>query len=387
MKQYERKPVINIVAAIIILFMVSFCGCSASKEKEQEMKEKKKIIKIGIILPFSGPKGYLAEEEKEAIELAVRDINLKSSGGIIQAVYADSKENPSEAAMIADKLLHGDNVSAFITSTISISRGVLPIANKNKGLIAMLCLDPKIQTMSPYAFRLYESMEDEAKQLLEYYSKTGKGKKVVILYLNQDDIINEVSQYIIPGFMQQGIDVVYYEPYELTEKDFKYKIDRLKRSGANSLILLGFGPEYSPILKELSQQKLIGKMEIAGGWGFLAANTLPVELTEGTIVASPQYLFQKNEKARLFEENFAETYGHVPNFEAAFAYDAVHIFAEGLIQGLIEKQGNADTVSFIITNHKYSGVMGDVSVDNEGGLTVPMGIGTIKQGKVMPYKK
>lgn len=387
MKQHDRGPVLKTFAATILVFVFLFYGCTGSNEKEQESQKNKEIIKIGVILPFSDLKGYLAEEEKKAIELAVTEINSKNKRKIIQVVYADSKENTAEAAIIAEKLLHNENISAFITSTISISRGVLPVATRNKGLIAMLCLDPKIQTMSPYAFRLYESMADEANQLIEYYSRTKKGKKVVILYLNHGDIINEVSHYIIPEFMQKGIDVVYYEPYELTEKDFRGKIERLQHSGANSLMILGFGTEYLPLFKELAQQQLIGKIEITGGWGFLTANTLPPKFAEGIIVASPQYVYLKNEKARLFEENFTHTYGHAPNLEAAFAYDAANIFAEGLIEGLVEKQGNADTVSFKITNHKYSGVMGDVSVDNEGGLTVPMGIGIIKKGKVLSYNK
>jgi len=387
MKHYDRGLVLKTFAATILFFVFLFCGCTGSNEKEQENQQNKEIIKIGVILPFSGLKGYLAEEEKKAIELAVKEINSKNRKEIIQLVYADSKENTAEAAIIAERLLHSENISAFITSTISISRGVLPVATRNKGLIAMLCLDPKIQTMSPYAFRLYESMADEANQLIEYYGRTKKGKKVVILYLNNGDIINEVSHYLIPEFMQKGIDVVYYEPYELTEKDFRGKIERLKHSGANSVMILGFGNESLPLFKELAEQQLIGKIEITGGWGFLTANTLPPKLAEGIIVATPQYVYLKSEKARLFEENFTHTYGQAPNLEAAFAYDAANIFAEGLIEGLVEKQGNADTVSFKITNHKYSAVMGDVSVDNEGGLTVPMGIGIITKGKVLPINK
>ena len=387
MKQSERELVLKIIAAIVLFSVFSLYGCTGPEEKEQGIKDNKGFVKIAAILPLSGPKGYLGEEEKKAIELAVKEINIKKNREIIQVIFADSKENPAEAAIVAARLLNMDKVSAFITSTTSISRAALPIATNNKRLITVLCLDPTIQSMSPYAFRLYESMADEARQLVEYYSKTGKGKKVVILYLNHREIINQVTNYLIPEFMQEGIDVIYYEPYDLMEKDFKAKIDRLKLSGANSLMIVGFGYEYLPILKELAQQKLTGKIEITGGWGFLVSNKLPAEFVEGAIVASPRYVFQKNEKARLFEEKFTKTYGHAPNLDAAFAYDSVNIFAEGLIQGLIEKQGNADTVSFIITNHKYDGVMGEVSVDNEGGLIVPMGLGVIKQGKILPYNK
>lgn len=385
MKQSGREPVLKIVAAIILLFGFSLYGCTGPKGKEEENKDNKEIIKIGVILPLSGPKSHLGEEEKKAIELAIKEINIKNNREIIRVIFADSRENPAEAAIVSDKLLKTDKVSAFITSTTSISRAVLPIATNNKKLIATLCLDPTIQKMSPYAFRLYESVADETKQILEYYGKTGKGKKVVILYLNHREIINQVTNYLIPEFMQEGIDVIYYEPYDPMEKDFKPKVNRLKLSGADSLMIVGFGYEYLPVLKELARQQLIGKIEITGGWGFMVSNKLPAEFVEGTIVAGPQYAFKKNEKASLFEEKFTKTYGHAPNIDAAFAYDAANIFAEGLIKGLVEKQGNADTVSFIITNHKYDGVMGEVSVDNEGGLIVPMGLGVIKQGKILPY--
>ncbi len=173
----------------------SFTGAQVPKKKSRESKGSKEVIKIGAILPFTGLKGYLGEEEKKAIELAVKEINSKNKREIIQLVFADSKENPAEAAIVAERLLK-DKVSAFITSTISISRGVLPVATRNKRLIAVLCLDPTIQRMSPYAFRLYESMADEANQLVEYYSRTGKGKKVVMLYLNHREIINEVTNYL-----------------------------------------------------------------------------------------------------------------------------------------------------------------------------------------------
>jgi len=386
MRQNKRKSISRIIS-VIILCTVFWCGCSLSQDQQQELKNKKKTIKIAIILPASGTADSQAEEERRAIELAVRDVNSRSRSAIIETVYTDSGANPSEAAFVADNLLHKENVSAFITSSTPISQGVLPIAAKNKKLIAMLSPEPKIQTMSPHAFRLYVSIAEEAEQLLEYFTKTGKGKKVVILYLNRGDIINEVSHYLVPGFMHNGIKVLYYEPYESEEKDLKSRIDRLKRSGATSVMILGSGSEALPILQELSQQKLLGRIEVLCGGGFLSSNTVPDALTEGIIVASPQYVFQKNEKTTAFEENFAKAYGHPPSLYAACAYDATNIFAEGLMQGLIEKQGNADTVSFLITNHKYSGIAGEISVDNEGGLTVPMRLGIIHKGKVTPYNK
>jgi hypothetical protein len=54
------------------------------------------------------------------------------------------------------------------------------------------------------------------------------------------------------------------------------------------------------------------------------------------------------------------------------------------VDGLVSGHGNAETVSFKTTNRKYEGVMGNIAIDNEGGLSVPMGMGVIRKGKIFP---
>jgi branched-chain amino acid transport system substrate-binding protein len=375
---------VNIIVTVFLISFLLSCSSPAEKEKEQEFKELKEI-KIGAILPLTGHMNYLGENERKAIELAAKDKNSKYNREIIKVLFEDSKESPDQAENIANKLMNVDEVSAFVTSSYSISNVVLPIANKNKIIIAMLCTDSDIQKESPYAFRLYESMSSEANQLLEYYSTTKEKKKVVVFYLNHPDIVKEVTVFLIPGFMQDKIKVVYYEPYDATEKDFKTKIERLKHSGANSLLIIGYSSEHDSLFKELVRQGLLGKIEITGGWGFIMPNNVPANLLEGTIVAGPKYFFLKNEKAKQFEDSFRKKYGYAPDLDTTFAYHGMNILFEGLIYGLIEKKGNSDTVSHKLINSIHDGVMGEVSIDIYGGLEVPMGLGIIRQGKIVPY--
>ena len=383
MKKHKRAAIFANIIATIFLISLLHC-CSSPPDKENEFK-KFREIKIGAILPLTGPMGSLGENEKKAMELAVKDINNKYNKEIIKVLFEDSKGSPDQAETIANKLLNVDKVSAFITSTCSISHVVLPMANKNKVVIAMLCMDPNIQKESPYAFRLYESISTEANQLLEYYNKTKEKKKVVILYLNHPDTVKELTDYLIPGFMQNRINIIYYEPYDAAEKDFKTKIERLRHSGANSLLLIGHGSEYVSLFQELARQHLLGKIEITGGWGFIMPNNVPANLLNGTIVAGPRYFFLKNEKAKQFEESFRKEYGYTPDIDTIFTYHGISILAEGLINSLIEKQGNSDTVSFKLINSIHYGIMGEVSIDSYGGLDVPMGLGIIQEGKIVPY--
>jgi len=159
----------------------------------------------------------------------------------------------------------------------------------------------------------------------------------------------------------------------------------MKFSEADSILILGFGDELRSIFEELARQKLIGKIKIIGGIGLLSLNDTAT-LPDGVIVAVPQYVIQKNEKARAFDENFQKTYNDTPKLNAAFAYNAVQILLEGLAYGLVKGHGNAETVSFHVTNRTYQGILGEVHVDNQGALMVPMELGVIREGKILPLK-
>jgi branched-chain amino acid transport system substrate-binding protein len=366
--------------AVISVFLL-FCLSQCTSPRDTKEKEKP-ILKVGVLLPLTGPLSQRGEEEKKAIELAVNDFNAQTKDASIQALFENSYGVSLDE--VTEKLLRKENVSAIVASTTPVSRSIFHLANKNKLIMAFLCSDSTIQLSSPYIFRLYVSKEAETNQVLEHYTREDKNRRVVVLYANQPDITQQVTDFVIPGFMRNRINTVFYEPYDIGETDFSDTIERIKSSGATSLLLLGFGDEYRLILEELARQNSLGKMEIVGGLPLLVSRHLPGQLLEGVIVASPEYALQKNEKAKAFDEKFSNLSGHAPNIYAAFAYNAMQILSEGLVEGLVIGKGNADTVSFKVTNRKSHGIMGDGSIDNMGGLTVPMGLGVIREGRIVP---
>jgi branched-chain amino acid transport system substrate-binding protein len=368
-----------ISAPIILLFLVPFLLFSLASCQKQKVKEKP-IIKIGALLPLTGPLGNRGQQEKEAIELAINDFNSNNSEVIMAVIFEDSYGRPYKDR--ANKLLESDKVSAILASTSPVSRSIYPLANEKKIIMAFLCSDPTIQKESPYIFRLYESKESEAEQISKYYGMADK--KIIVLYLDQPEITNQLTSYLMPAFRQNKSKILFYEPLATGQKYFKETIDRANNSGANSILLLGSGDELRSILEEIGRQNLIEKTEVVGGIGLLSFNESATILPDGVIVAVPQYLIDKNEKAKAFEEKFLKTYDHNPNIHAAFAYDAVQILSEGLGYGLNKGQGSAETVAFHVTNRKYQGIMGEVHVDNMGALVVPMEVGVIEKGKILP---
>ncbi len=274
--------------SIILLFHILLLLFSLSSCENPKVKEKP-IIRIGALLPLTGSLSNRGQQEKEAIELAINDFNSNSSEVIIKVIFEDSYGRSPED--IAKKLLDNDKVSAIVASTAPVSRSIYTMANKNKLIMAFLCSDPTIQKESSYIFRLYESKEAEAEQISKYLTITHEN--VAVLYLDQQEITNQLANYLMPAFRQNKIKVLFYEPYETGEKDFQKTIDRMKNSEADSILILGFGDELRLILEELDRQKLFGKIKIVGGIGILSLNNTATKLPDGVILAIPQYVVEK----------------------------------------------------------------------------------------------
>jgi branched-chain amino acid transport system substrate-binding protein len=367
-----------IFIVLILISLISFTACNRQPQKEKD----KAVLKIGVILPLTGPLTYRGREEKKAMELAMQDFNQKHADASIALIFKDS--NSRSLDDITDNLLNTERVSALMASTAPVSRAISYIANKNKLIMAFLTFDSTIQRLSPYIFRLHVSKEAESDQITHYFAGENKAEQIVVLYANQPEISRQIIDYLMPKFMQSNINISFYEPYAPGEKNFKKTVERIEHSGAKSLLILGVKDEYNPILEELARRKLTGKIKIVSGINLLSSENLSSVLFEGTIIAAPDFVFHKNEKATAVDQRFLAIYGHAPGLEAAFAYDAVSILSEGLVDGLVSGHGNAETVSFKTTNRKYEGIMGNVAIDNEGGLSVPMGMGVIRKGKIIP---
>jgi ABC-type branched-subunit amino acid transport system substrate-binding protein len=129
-----------------------------------------------------------------------------------------------------------------------------------------------------------------------------------------------VKDYIETYFNKEtNRKLVYKDFYDLNQIDFKNQITQLKQANVDCLILLGYGFEYHNIYKNLDEQSILNSFQIMGGWGFLYTE-ISTRFLENTLVAGPQYVFEKNENSTKFKDDFKKKFGYIPNFDAAFAY-------------------------------------------------------------------
>nr|WP_242012276.1 ABC transporter substrate-binding protein [Pseudodesulfovibrio cashew] len=76
------------------------------------------IVKVGNILPLSGPSASVGMQGKQAREMAIEEINaaggIKSLGGAkLELLFADSKSDPNVGVTEAERLINTEKVNVL----------------------------------------------------------------------------------------------------------------------------------------------------------------------------------------------------------------------------------------------------------------------------------
>jgi len=368
----------NVTFLLLIVITIILNACNEKKNNSQvNVENTDNVIKIGVILPLDGMLRTMGEVEKNAILLA--EDNVNKSGQKIEILIGDSKGKSSEAVSIANKFIDIDNVDLLFVSTTSASLAIEPIATiKQKNMIAF-CMDLSIANKSKYVSRFYEGMDKETEVLQEYLKKINNKELVLgILHSNAPVIRDVVNNMYIPFCKRNNINVNYVSEYTLNDKDFKNTAAQIREKKINHLLILGHGFEYSLIYNSLEDYKLLDKLNILGGWGFIYTPVSKGKL-EGTIVAGPRYVFD-NDTTSLFYKAYKAKYNQSPNFDAAFAYNAIIEISKYNKKDFTKPLKNS-----LNREIKKSLILGEYHFDKEGNMVVELGLGKIQNGKIISY--
>jgi branched-chain amino acid transport system substrate-binding protein len=369
----KTNKILGVIVGLVIF--LGFLGCNGNNS---QINNNEKAIKIGVILPLTGRLAQMGEVERNAMLLAEADVNKDKKK--IELIFEDGKGQPNEAITSARKLIDIDKVDLILTSTTGASLAVEPITTERKMNLVTFCMDPDVAKKSDYVIRYYQGINEESNGILGYFDRNPNVNKVGILYGRIPVWEKAVNDIYTPYFENKKIDVVYRESYDIGETNFKNTILKLKSSGANQLILLGYGFEYENIFKSLIDEGLLGNIQIIGGWGFLYTG-LKKEQLEGIVVSGPDYVFNQTGSANDFFNAYKSKYGNAPNFDAAFAYTAI----TGIATQIKPDSINKPFKGLFKNSGKITDVVGEYSFNEHGEMITHFGLGIYKDGQIVKY--
>lgn len=353
-------------------------------------KRESSTIEIGFIGPLSGDGVGFGETEKNALELAVSDVN--STGGIlgqkVKVIYEDGRCNAKDALSAANKLVNTDGVKIILGGVCSAETlAVAPITNKNKVLLfSAFSSNPEVSKAGEYVFRNAPSDRDVALLDGETLAKDG----VRIALLSEDTAYSlGVRDIIIDVLNQRKVSLVaneiYSPPISGSTLDYRAILGKIKAKNPDVLYINPGTSARSGGLIVKQARELGLKISIHGNFSIATPEALGIagDLSEGIIFSDASALSNKGESLILrYEKQFGASPANT--YEMGASYDRLFI-----IKQAIEAVGNdADKIKdYLLLMPPYSGTVGSYSFDKNGDV---MGVGfaeyVIKEGKKVPLR-
>lgn len=376
-----KKIWIIIGAAVVVALAIVLLVTQTKKEPKE--------INIGAILPLTGDMAPFGESFKQGIDLALDKLNIETAkyGKGLRVLYEDDRGKGDVAVSAFRKLVTADKVESIIGGVMSSTAlPIVPIAQKDKVvLLSPTATAPALSQIRDFFFRAQPSDVFEGELMAEFANKQLKAKQVGLLYVNNDWGL-ELAQVFRAKFISFGGAVPIVETYNLGDTDFKSQLTKIKLFNPEYLYLLGYLKELSIILKQMHELGI--KSTILSAYSFHDPKLLEVagEMAENAIFTMPIYDPDSKEPiVANFVNDYFNKYKKKPDQFAAHSYDCMMILGKVIIENGALRGADINRVLHKLKD--YPGVTGTISFSEENGdVTKPLRLFTVKNGEFVPYK-
>jgi branched-chain amino acid transport system substrate-binding protein len=332
-----------LVVAVAVFLLGTGGGLQAADE----------VVRIGNIIPLSGPSASVGQQGRNAREMAVEEINaaggIKSLGGAkLEMLYADSESKPEKGVSEAERMINTEKVhlltgcwnSAVTYPTTAVAERygipfVVPVSVADKiteqGFKTVFRIAAKDSWWTRDQFAFLKDMQEEFKTEI---------KTLAFVYENGDWGKGFASQWRALA-EKNGYKIVLDEPYPSTTTDLSPVVQKIRRARPDVLMLVSNAADAILLTNTLADYKVKPKAIIASGGGHADPSFLKAT------GSNARYLFDIVEwetdvnkpGVKEINEKFKARYGYNLAGESVDAYIAMYVIKDAL-----ERAGSTDPV-------------------------------------------
>jgi branched-chain amino acid transport system substrate-binding protein len=349
-------------------------------------------LKLGVIAPLSGPGAPWGQAMVHGPEMAIED--LEKRGGLtingkkvkVELIPYDDKYAGAEGSKAGSRLVSVDKVKFIIGSISSPSvLAFLPITEKAKAIVLGNCFSPQaVNPKHQYYFRAYATSVEQAEALCSYVVKKHKVTKVALIGPN-DETGHSMTDAAVKEYKKLGVEIVYNEFYERTQKDFYPQIKNILNLKADLIDTSG-SPSGTVGLIAKQAREMGYKGNIVAPAAIDAAITSSVAGPSAEGIYTAFGINLPDPKFNSFKERFKKKYGKEMTYMGALAwytaafmiFDAVQktqSMDTDVVKEAIENMGEVET----IYGKVFWGGMKTYGINHQ--LMQPVHVQVIRNGK------
>ncbi len=364
----KTKFYLPILIFFILLLLIIFNFTSKTFKKEPE------TIKIGAILPLTGPASSFGQYVKEGIDLALEEINKKPNSRRLQVIFEDSKGNPSDAISAYNKLVNIEKSFIIIAALSSVASAIQPLATKTQTVQIYIDVVKPGVADGNWTFRFYPEVNQTAGLLAKFALSKGY-RKAFILAIN--DAYGEASFFTFKRIIEEGGGIIIgNETYDVKQSDFRSIATKIKNyeKRIDVIYLNGYGSAFAQCLKQIREAGIQTPIVADVALGLPENQLLAGDAAEGVYyvdISIPDF----------FREKFKNKYGKDPSSDAAYSYDVLMIL-NSIINDTQNSTVNVHLIRDYLRNLKdYQGVTGKITMTPTGDAKLSFSIFQIKNKK------
>lgn len=346
------KNITKILIFTFIVLLILTTGCSKAEN-----------LRIGAILPLSGPAAIWGENLKNSMELAREE--LTKEGINIEIVYEDSQAKPTEGLNAYNKLKNIDNVDIMLTAFSRVSVPLISVADQDKiPLIMTLVAAKGVADQSPFAFRFYSNERQYVDPHFDGLIKNKNYKQIAVLNINDEygvSILNVIKERAA----RSGIEITIDESFAPGNTDFKTQLTKIKAKNPEALFFVASTPvEVTNLIKQARELDL--NMDLIEASATLASKSTIVGLGEAVDgVYTIAFPFSLGLTGSEFALKYKSNFGKEPLFIAPFGYDTIKMLAKAT-KGKSTREG--ELVEKITNLKNFDSLNGEVKIQSNGEI-------------------
>lgn len=293
-------------------------------------------VKVGIVLPLTGPQAKFGEIEKKSFDMALEEIN--AAGGIngkkLELLIEDDTGRPDVGRSVVEKLITKDKVvmvGGGYSSSVTYAVAGVCQQQRMPFLVNTGSADKITTSGWDFIFRLNPPVSQYASAIETLLPQVVKPKTVAILHENSL-FGTKGAKSFAASCKRLGYKVVLKEGYEHGGIDFKPVLIKVKQLNPDVVYMVSYIMDASLLMKQSKELKLTPQMFIGGAAGF----TLP-EFVENAAAASEKVISATlwhqvlpYPGAMDYYNKFVARYKKPTEYHGAEGYAAAYVIADVL---------------------------------------------------------
>lgn len=282
-------------------------------------------VKFGVSLPMTGDMAEYGSFIRNGIELAIEQAN--DAGGVdgktIELVVEDSRGDPREAVLVAERFVANDEILLEIGDfTSSASMAAAPVYEAaGMAQIAPTASHPDYSGLGDNMVRVMAMQQAESQFLADWAVKDMGKQKVATIYVNNDWGVQANAAFVNEA-KAQGAEVLTEEGITPGEKDFAAVITKIKNMEPDAVFIAAQYAEMGAILGQSRRARLDTQFINSGAPQSPELLELAGSAAEGIAAAALYFADNPDPVSKAFTDAYVAKHGKKPNLFAALGYDA-----------------------------------------------------------------